>query len=159
MNRNEGVDYMCNSNNDNGCCDPCANNCIAEILQVICVLQANASPSTCLNSCDRPALGGGSRCIICNTRPIQLYTGCGNGVPWSMPISRETGNCSESPGDVSCVFRIEKIDGCCATFRVLAPNEEPSAISPYVATDSIFTMDINCLCCCRCLNDTYVEIC
>ena len=51
---------MCNNNNDNNCCD----NCIMEILKVINVLQSNACPDNCLLSCDRPALGGGSKCVI-----------------------------------------------------------------------------------------------
>ncbi len=150
---------MCNRDNDKNCCDACCNSCIAEILQVICVLQANACPTTCLNSCDRPALGGGNNCIVCNTRPIMLYTCCGNGTPWSMPITRSNINCNavDNQDECSAVFRVEKIDGCCATFRVLAPNPEQCRTSTYVATDSIFTMDINCLCCCRCLNDTFVE--
>lgn len=135
---------MCNNCDNNG-------NCIQEILQVINVLQNNACPDNCLLSCDRPALGGGTNCVICNTRPIMLY-GCGsNGVPWSMPTSRvDTDN-------LSSVFRVEKIDGCCATFRVLENNPDTNSLYPYVATDSIFTMNINCLCSIRCLNDTYVE--
>ena len=53
MNRNKGVDYMCNNNENN--CNTC-DNCIMEILQVINVLQSNACPDNCLLSCDRPAL-------------------------------------------------------------------------------------------------------
>lgn len=135
------------TNTDDNCC----NNCVAEILQVINILQDNACPENYLNSCDRPALGGGTNCIICNTRPIMLYTCCGNGVPWSMPITRTTS------GTTSSVFRVEKIDGCCATFRVLESNPDAASLYPYVSTDSIFTMDVGCMCCIRCLNDTYVE--
>lgn len=126
--------------------------CLTEILQVICILQENACPDNCLNACDRPALGGGSNCVVCNTRPIMLYTCCGNGVPWAMPVDR-----SSSSSETSTVFRVEKIDGCCCTFRVLAPNVSDNCLFPYVATDSIFTMDISCMCALRCLNDTYVE--
>lgn len=136
---------MCN--NDNNC-----SSCVAEILKVIDVLQSNACPDNCLNSCDRPALGGGTNCILCNTRPIMLYTCCGNGVPWSMPTTR-----TEASDVTSSVFRVEKIDGCCCTFRVLAPNPDTTSPYPYVATDSIFTMDVGCMCCLRCLSDTYVE--
>ena len=136
-----------NVNNDTNCC----NNGIIEILQVINVLQSNACPENCLNSCDRPALGGGTNCIICNTRPIMLYTCCGNGVPWAMPITRT------ETGETSPVFRIEKIDGCTCTFRVLAPNTDQTSLYPYVGTDSIFTMNVNCICSLRCLNDTYIE--
>ena len=54
---------MCN-NNEN------ATNCIGEILKVILVLQQNACPDSCLDSCDRPMLGGGPNCLVCNTRPL-----------------------------------------------------------------------------------------
>lgn len=135
------------SNTSNNCCD----NCVAEILHVIKILQDNACPENCLNSCDRPALGGGTNSIVFNTRPIMLYTCCGNGVPWSMPTTRT------EEGVTSSVFRVEKINGCCCTFRVLAPNPDTTSIYPYVSTDSIFTMDVGCMCAVRCLNDTYVE--
>ena len=138
---------MCNNNDNNN------QNCIQEILQVINVLQSNACPDNCLLSCDRPALGGGSNCVICNTRPIMLYTCCGNGVAWSMPISKDPAITTTSN-----VFRIEKIDGCCATFRVLAENTDETDINPYVATNSFFTMNLNCVCSLRCLNDTFVCI-
>ena len=74
----------------------------------------NACPDGCLLTCDRPALGGGTNCVICNTRPIQLYTCSSNGTPWAMPISR-----SDTETTTSTVFRVEKVDGCCCTFRVL----------------------------------------
>ena len=64
-------------------------NCINEILSVILVLQENACPENCLDTCDRPMLGGGANCLICNTRPVMLYTCCANGQPWSMPIAKE----------------------------------------------------------------------
>lgn len=144
----------CSRNNESNEC----NNCIQEILEVINVLQNNACPDNCLNSCDRPALGGGGNCIVCNTRPIMLYTCVGNGVPWSMPTSRSTTNCSGAQNEnCSSVFRVEKVDGCCCTFRVLAENTDDASTYPYVATDSIFTMNINCICSLRCLTDTYVE--
>ena len=148
MNNNSG-----NSNNNSG-------NCINEILSIILVLQENACPDNCLDTCDRPMLGGGSNCLVCNTRPVMLYTCCGNGTPWSMPISKEvTTNCSGQPigGTCSTVFRVEKIEGNCCTFRVLAENTDPTSLYPYVTTSSFFTMDCGCLCAIRCLSDTYVD--
>lgn len=133
----------CNANCENG---------ILEILQVINVLQTNACPEGCLLSCDRPALGGGTNCIICNTRPIMIY-GCGsNGTPWSMPISRDT-----TVDTTSNIFRVEKVDNNCVTFRVLVPNTDTTSIYPYTSTDSLFTISIDCICAIRCLNDTYIE--
>lgn len=138
---------MCNSSTDN--------KCIAEILTVICILQQNATCSECcLDTCDRGFLGNSGSSFVFNTRPIMLYTSAGNGIPWSMPISKDPAITTTSN-----VFRIEKIDGNCATFRVLANNDDPtmSATIPYMSTNSFFTMNLNCLCCIRCLNDTVVE--
>ena len=140
----ERVNNMCNNNKTNQ-----KGNCIADILNVILILQQNASPENCLDSCDRPMLGGGPNCLICNTRPVMLYTCCGNGAE-----ARDQGNeCC------SCVFRVEKLDGNCCTFRVLADNPEPSCCNtnPYVATNSFFTMNLDCVCCIKCLNDTSVD--
>ena len=85
---------MCNNTNNNG-------NCVAEILSVILVLQQNACPESCLDTCDRPMLGGGPNCLICNTRPVMLYTCCGNGTPWSMPTTKDsTAVCSQSTSNL-----------------------------------------------------------
>lgn len=152
-----------NNNSTGQCCNNTqgeCNNCINEILSIILVLQENVCPDNCLDTCDRPMLGGGTNCLVCNTRPVMLYTCCGNGVPWSMPTSKDvTTNCEGETIGTTCstVFRIEKIEGCCATFRVLAPNTDTTSLFPYVATNSFFTMNTSCLCAIRCLNDTYVE--
>ena len=133
-------------------------NCINEILCVILVLQENSCPDNCLQTCDRPVLGGGTNCLICNTRPVMLYTCCGNGTPWSMPITKDsTATCTGSSATCSNVFRVEKIEGNCCTFRVLADNTDETSVYPYVATNVFFTMDCDCLCCIRCLSDTYVD--
>jgi len=145
----------CNNNNDsnNSCC-------ISEILAVINILQKNADCNdSCLETCDRGFLGCGSSSLNCNTRPVVLYTCCGNGTPWTMPITRDNTTCDDENSTCSSVFRVEKIDGCCATFRVLANNTDSSSNTtiPYIATNSFFTMDLKCCCALRCLKDTYVE--
>lgn len=137
---------MCNNNSEN-----CK--CIAEILTVINILQQNAEcGDSCLDTCDRGFLGCNATSVSCNTRPVMLYTTCSNGVPLSMPISRDP-----SETGTSNIFRIEKIDGCCATFRVLVPNTDSTETFPYEATNSFFTINLNCVCILRCLQDTYVE--
>lgn len=139
----------CNDNNSN---------CLAEILSVILVLQQNACVDSCLDSCDRPMLGGGPTCLVCNTRPVMLYTCCGNGTPWSMPVTKDsTATCSGNSNGCSSVFRVEKIEGTCCTFRVLQDNPDTTSLYPYVTTNSVFTMDLGCVCCIRCLTDTFVE--
>ena len=145
---------MCNNNNSNEC------RCIAEILTVINILQDNAEcADACLDTCDRGFLGCAVSTVGCNTRPIMLYTCAGNGTPWSMPTTKENIDCTAVGATCSNVFRVEKVDGCCATFRVLAPNTDPTTIDtiPYVTTNSFFTMNLNCVCAIRCLQDTFVE--
>ena len=137
---------MCNNSSDD-----CR--CIAEILTVINILQQNAEcGDSCLDTCDRGFLGCSASNINCNTRPIMLYTCCGNGVPWSMPISKDP-----TETETSSVFRVEKIDGCCATFRVLTVNPDATEPYPYVTTNSFFTMNLSCVCTLRCLQDTYID--
>lgn len=134
--------------------------CIAEILTVIAILQKNAvCPDSCLDTCDRGFLGCSASTVGCNTRPIMLYTCCGNGTPWSVPTTRDNVTCGDEGVVCSSVFRVEKIDGCCATFRVLAENPDPTQVAtePYVATNSFFTMNLNCVCSLRCLQDTFVD--
>ena len=72
-----------------------------------------------------------------------------------MKISKED---LDATGPRSSVFRVEKVDGCCATFRVLAPNTDTTEVAtyPFEATNSFFTMNLNCVCALRCLQDTFV---
>lgn len=141
------------------CCkDNHENNSLAEILSVILVLQQNACVDSCLDSCDRPMLGGGPTCLVCNTRPVMLYTCGSNGTPWSMPTTKDsTASCDGTGAGCSTVFRVEKIEGNCCTFRVLQDNPDTTSLYPYVTTNSVFTMDLGCLCSIRCLTDTFVE--
>ena len=124
--------------------------CIAKILRVINTLQQNAEcGETCLDTCDRGFLGCNISSVGCNTRPVMLYTCMSNGAtPWSAPTSRVA-----EPTTTSSVFRVEKIDNCCCTFRVLIANEDGT----YTATESFFTMNLECICSIRCLGDTFIE--
>ena len=134
-------------------------NCISDILNVIYLLQKNCSGcGNAIDSCDKPILGEFA-CSNYNTRPVMLYTCCSNNTPMQMPTTRDAINCSETPADCSSIFRVEKIDDNCCTFRVLAdnPDETEQATIPYVATNSFFTMNLNCVCALKCLNDTYIE--
>ena len=136
---------MCNKDTDG--------KCIAEILTVICILQQNANCSeSCLDTCDRGFLGNSTTCLSCNTRPIMLYTCGGGNTAFAMPISKDP-----SITTTSTVFRLEKLDGCCATCRVLAPNTDEASVFPYEATNSFFTINLGCCCILRCLDDTVVE--
>ena len=133
---------MCNnSNNTNNC------NCISEILKVINILQSEVCPlDSCLETCTRAYFGPNSS-VDFNTRPVTLYT-CDN-TNITMPISN-------LPGEevTSNIFRVEKVDGCCATLRVLVYNTETGT---YTSTNSFFTINTNCCGAIKCLADTFVE--
>lgn len=125
--------------------------CIIDVLRIIKALQDEAGQIDNIpNSCGRPFLGNVCNDSLCfNTRPITIYT-C-NGTLLSMPF---TLNETES---TSSVFRIEKLNDNCATFMVLAPNPDTSSSIPYVATNSFFTMKIDCICILKCLPDTFIS--
>ena len=136
---------MCENKNDCGC--------ISEILSIINILQQNAECGDfCLDSCDRGFLGCNISNTNCNTRPVMIYSNGGNGTALSMPISKDPNETTTSN-----IFRIEKIDGCCATFRVLILNTDVTSQFTYESTNSFFTINLNCLCIIRCLQDTYIE--
>lgn len=137
---------MCNDDNNNN------KSCIYEILKTILVLQKEANmPECCLDTCDKKCLGCTPCSCCCNTRPITIYTcGCCNR-SLSLPISKDPDETVTSN-----IFRIEKLDNNCATFRVLVANTNDSSTT-YTATDSFFTISLNCICVLKCLNDTYIE--
>lgn len=139
---------MCNNNENNNTCE----SCIQEILKVIMLLQQSVCQNDCcLDTCDKGFLGQNSTTFF-NTRPVSLYT-CGNGsTPLALPISKDPDETT-----TSTVFRLEKLDGCCATFRVLTTNPDTTSLFPFVSTNSFFTINLNCVCIIRCLNDTFVD--
>ena len=137
---------MCNHNGQEGV------RSIAEILGVINILQQNASKSESgLDTCDRGFLGCGTSSLNCNTRPVMLYL-C-NGIPLCMPTTKD----NVEMQSMSNVFRVEKIEEGSCTFRVLAESHEHGCEYPYVATNSFFTINLNCVCVLRCLSDTHVD--
>ncbi len=131
------------------------NNSCSCLTDTLCTIIKLQKQGECIDSglatCDRPYLGINSNSSVYNTRPISFYT-CATNTAWSMPY---TLNGIEG---TSTVFRCEAVEDCCCTCRVLAPNPEvaTSALTPYVATDSFFTINLNCIGALRCLNDTYV---
>ena len=103
------------------------------------------------NSCDRPYLGCNTSSCFYNTRPVTFYNRNNELITLNYTLNDETGT--------SSVFRVEKTDGCCCTCRVLAPNPDATAAldNPYVATNSFYTLNCNCICVLQCLPDTFVD--
>ena len=135
---------MCNNNSDD-----CK--CISEILTIINILQNAECGDSCLDTCDRGFLGQQFSMVLYNTRPIVLYTCTTGNTPLSMPISK-----SPTETTTSSIFRLEKLDNCCATFRVLVADTTGD-VPTYTSTNSFFTINLDCLCIIRCLGDTFVE--
>lgn len=139
---------MCQDNKNNTRTEEC---CIAAVLEIIVKLQNRSDKFDCLGEgCDKPFLGPSPSMICYNTRPVTFYRCC-DGELWAFPytLNGTTGS--------STVFRCEHVEGCCATCRVLAPNTDTTVSdAPYIATDSFFTINLNCVGALRCLPDTFV---
>lgn len=126
----------------------CTNNNCESLSELLCMIvnvqKQGQCPNVCAGGCDRPFLGTPNTCLY-NTRPVSLYS-CPANTLWTMPYGEET--------DTSSVFRAENVDGCCCTLRVLAPGEEAGT---YTATDTFFTINLNCVGAVQCLPDTLVS--
>lgn len=125
------------------------NTCISKILAFILELQKN-NEFEIESGCNKPSLGPNISNIIYNTRPINIYC-CGNNNLWQMPY---TLNGQEG---ISTVFKIHKLDSCCATFEILANSENPTDEMPYIGTKNYFTINLNCILGISCLEDTYIN--
>ena len=126
-------------------------NCLAKILNAIKVIQNNAEKIDCQdNSCTKPFLGITTNVLCFNTRPIMLYL-CNNN-----PI---TLNYTNSAGETltTSIFRVESVTD--DSVGVLLLNEETSETgeTTYESTNTFATINLDCVCAIRCLNDTIVN--
>lgn len=133
---------MCCEENNNEC------GCIQEVLKRILLLQRKDYDTEIFSGCNKPFLGPISTPICYNTRPIQLFN-CATGAPWTFPYTLN-GTVSESN-----VFRIEALDDCCSTLRVLALGDD----GQYVSTNDYVTVDLNCVGAIKCLPDISIDLC
>lgn len=126
------------------------NCCFSNILKVIDVLQRNAEKCDSFDEgCTKPFLGNFIIGDVFNTRPITFYTSDGNLYELPVTVNGETLN--------SSVFRVEKVNDCCVTVRILVPNPEPTDIRPYVITNQTATINLDCICALQCLTDVIVD--
>lgn len=126
----------------------CSNNSCEGLTDVLCKIvklqKQGESSDNCNMSCDRPFLGVNPNSIL-NTRPITFYT-CPNNTLWTMPYTSEEGD------GTSSVFRVEAVEDCCCTCRVLRPVGDT-----YEATNSFFTINLNCIGMIQCLDDIFIS--
>lgn len=116
-------------------CESC--NCIADIINKIIHLQRNSFRKCCQEGCDRPFLGPDS--LECyNTRPVSFYN-CTTGDIWTV--------------ENSTIFRVESLDGCCCTCRVLRFYD-----GTYQSTNDFFTINLKCVSAIKCYGDINLAI-
>lgn len=147
---------MCCENNERENTTSC---CLHDLLEDILRLQNRDEEPHCKGGCDKPFLGPTPRCSCYNTRPLSFYN-CQTGDLWRIQFSsngehREQGEHGEHGGhDCSTVFRIEDLDDCCCTCRVLVECD-----GGFKATSQFFTIDLNCVSAVQCHPDTFVDLC
>lgn len=126
--------------------------CIKEVLSLIVKLQDCTNDCELANNgCDKPFLGPTPTLVCFNTRPVQFFR-CLDGESWTLPYTFN-GTTGESN-----IFRVESVEECCATCRILIPNTDTTIpTSPYIASDSFFTINLNCIGALRCLTDVFVQ--
>jgi hypothetical protein len=139
-------------------CGGSCNNCngIAQTLAIIVRAQDTAERiDENLYTCDKPFLGPCPVKNVCNTRPIMIFT-CNN-EPLTIPINE---HCSSS------VFRVMSLDAenCTASCMVLKKKHHKDMdenwhddCNEYEKTDSFFVVNLCCVCCIKCLPDTFVD--
>lgn len=126
--------------------------CLHSILETIVKLQQHDNPKCCNSvGCDKPYLGPEQNYICYNTRPISLYN-CFTGTMWTFPYT-----VNGSTGE-STVFRVESLDDCCATLRILYTTIE-DGVTVYNPTSDFVTINLDCVSAIKCYADTYIDLC
>ena len=128
----------------------CANNCsscISDIIKKILILQKKDIDCDNYIGCDKPFLGPTIPITTYNTRPIILYVS-GTGSPWTFDYTLDDGTTSSSN-----VLRVEYLDECCCTCRILYPTD-----GGYSSTNQFVTIDLESCGAIRCLPDTNIEL-
>ena len=119
------------------------NSHILEILNKILLLQKQEFDDN-LVGCDRPFLGPTPSLNTYNTRPIILYNRY-TAMPWSFTISDD--------GQTTNIFRIEEIEQCSVTIRLLKYEN-----NIYTNTNQFVTIDLSTIGAIRCLSDIYITL-
>ena len=124
----------------------CSNNncssCISDVLKRILLLQKQESDCDNYTGCDKPFLGPIIQNACYNTRPILLYNCC-TGNTWSFDVTLDNGTIISSN-----VLRLESMDGCCCTCRVLNFTD-----GVYTSTNTFFTINLDCVSAIKCYAD------
>lgn len=157
---------------------PSTSGCVCEVVRSILEIQNAAvrdDCSACTTNCFLEPLGGivNPARSSADTRVFTLLNK--DGSPFFAQFSTSD-DCSPC---VSIYFRVEDIfDGCCATLRVLIPEDsngntvdlldnygtaisfrETCRVTQFEASDSCVTVDLDCFCAVQCIADVDLGIC
>ena len=119
-------------------------NCLANILNVINVLQNNAEKLDCNYSCTRPFLGNTTTNPCFNTRLVTFYR-CDNTLV-TLPYTLN------GVLDDTTVFRVENVTDNSVTVLLLADD----GTGTYSSTNTYATINLGCICAIRCIGDTTI---
>ena len=122
------------------------NSYILEVINKIMLLQRQDFDCDSVG-CDRPFLGPTITTTNYNTRPIILFNRY-TASEWSFSYTLNGQVASTN------VFRIEDIEQCSITVRLLAPGND----SEYINTNQFVIIDLSTIGAIRCLADTYVTL-
>lgn len=121
------------------------NKCIKNLLKLICLLQKNSENNNSLNdTCTKPYLGPTINNICYNTRVITLYNKNGTLLTSNYNINNTL--------EESSLFRVENISDDCVTLRILTKDN-----NTYKSTNNFITVNINCICAIKCIEDTIIS--
>lgn len=116
-------------------------NCLANILKVINILQNNVPELECDNTCTRPSLGEVNNGCY-NTRLITLYR-CDNSLV-TLPYTQNNTECETT------VFRVMNVTNNSVNVLLIQDNDDGT----YTSTNTYATINLNCICAIRCIGDT-----
>ena len=121
-------------------------NCLANVLKVINVLQNNAEENCDINnSCTKPFLGDTPSLVCFNTRLITLYR-CDNTLitlPYTIDDVEST----------TTIFRVEDVSCNAVVVRLIEDNGDGT----YTNTNTFATINLGCVCAIRCIGDTTIS--
>ena len=120
------------------------NQCIKNLLKLICLLQDNSNID-CLDidDCTRPFLGQSNNYIYYNTRVISIYTKKGD----LFTVTYMNNNIEQT----SSIFKVISVNN--DTAKVLILNDSNDSIT---TTNSYITIKLSCIGAIRCLQDIVI---
>ncbi len=122
------------------------NNCLANILKVINVLQNNAEDNCQTNnSCTKPFLGEIPTPTCFNTRLVTFYR-CDNSLV-TLPYT------SDGVNNITTIFRVQNVSDKSVTVLLIIDNGDGT----YSSANTYATINLDCICAIRCIGDTTIS--